>query len=66
MLCVILSVVLRFSRCLHPGVCKKRKENSINIVLCSFDVSTWTKSEISGNTCYPEEVEEEATKIILC
>jgi hypothetical protein len=25
-LCVILSVVLRFSRCLHPGVCNKRKK----------------------------------------
>ncbi len=48
-LCVIFSVVLRFSRCLHPGVCNKRKKkNSIYIVLCSFDVSTWTKSTISG------------------
>ncbi len=31
-LCVILSIVLRFSRSLHPGVCNKRKKTLL--ILC--------------------------------
>lgn len=33
---------------LAPWSVQQKKKNSINIVLCSFDVSTWTKSKISG------------------
>ncbi len=46
---------------------QEKKKNSINIVLCSFDVSEHLDQEQDfWNTCYPEEVEEEATKIFLC